>query len=672
MKKVLLLALVSCFSLQMSAQKWVSTTAQNKKVILEEFTGIHCGYCPDGHKRANDLVNANPGNVFLINIHSGGYAVPSQTGDPDLRTTAGTAIDAASSVAGYPAGNINRTKSPWSEGRGTWATTAAGILTQSSPVNVAVKSIIDPTTRTLTTEVEAYYTSASAVSTNRITIALTQDNILGPQSDYGNYNPTNWVVVNGVKKYKHNHVLRQMITSGTYGESIDTTTKGYYFYRKYTTTIPASYLSIDCNIKDLKVVAFVSEGNGNILSGAETIVDIPATIKADLGLTNQTPALTNNCISSVNPKIEVTNNDSKEITSFDVICNINGTDYKKSFSGSLKQNDKTTLDWGNINFTKGGNYTITFSGFTKVNNDALTDWTANNDFASISGIGFLDKATNLSNTKAGFEGGLDANFALDNTKNPKVLLSSSYVSATTNVGAHGSHTAMLYMIHSSWNVAGLPGDIIFGESDLSGTTAPYLTYWYAYSDKGGTTGTYGGTRPQIITSVSEDCGANWTVVSTISAQESSVNSISANALYIPTSSEYVWMGVSLAAYKGKQVLVKLSGVPGSGGNAMYIDDINLAEATGISEKQAESLFNIYPNPANQSSKVNFMVKGNKNVSLDVINVNGQTVQSVINHKNLTEGNYNFDVNTSTLAEGVYMVKLTVGDKTFNQRLSVVR
>ena len=34
---------------------------------------------------------ANPGNVFAINIHTGGYATPSG-GSPDFRTTDGDAI----------------------------------------------------------------------------------------------------------------------------------------------------------------------------------------------------------------------------------------------------------------------------------------------------------------------------------------------------------------------------------------------------------------------------------------------------------------------------------------------------------------------------------------------------------------------------------------------------
>ena len=40
-------------------------------------------YCPQGHTIAQNIQNNNQGEVFLINIHSGGYAVPNGN-QPDL------------------------------------------------------------------------------------------------------------------------------------------------------------------------------------------------------------------------------------------------------------------------------------------------------------------------------------------------------------------------------------------------------------------------------------------------------------------------------------------------------------------------------------------------------------------------------------------------------------
>ena len=63
----LALALVTTFAF---AQTFVSTTPENKNVVLEEFTGIYCGFCPDGHVIGQGLHDANPNDVFLINIHT--------------------------------------------------------------------------------------------------------------------------------------------------------------------------------------------------------------------------------------------------------------------------------------------------------------------------------------------------------------------------------------------------------------------------------------------------------------------------------------------------------------------------------------------------------------------------------------------------------------------------
>ncbi len=51
-------------------QTIVSTSPENKKVVLEEFTGIHCRYgVLMDILIAQNIQNNNPDNVFLINIH---------------------------------------------------------------------------------------------------------------------------------------------------------------------------------------------------------------------------------------------------------------------------------------------------------------------------------------------------------------------------------------------------------------------------------------------------------------------------------------------------------------------------------------------------------------------------------------------------------------------------
>ena len=77
----------------MTGQTFVSTTPENKKIVFEEFTGIDCPNCPDGHLQATQIHDQNPGNVFLINIHAGSYSVPDASGDLDFRSSFGDALD---------------------------------------------------------------------------------------------------------------------------------------------------------------------------------------------------------------------------------------------------------------------------------------------------------------------------------------------------------------------------------------------------------------------------------------------------------------------------------------------------------------------------------------------------------------------------------------------------
>ncbi|MBR4803636.1 MAG: hypothetical protein IK032_03260, partial [Bacteroidales bacterium] len=79
MKKNILIIAMFVFGTMAYAQTFVSTTPSTKKVLIEEFTGINCGWCPDGHRIVNELMAAHPGSVFGINIHAGGYAANTYT-----------------------------------------------------------------------------------------------------------------------------------------------------------------------------------------------------------------------------------------------------------------------------------------------------------------------------------------------------------------------------------------------------------------------------------------------------------------------------------------------------------------------------------------------------------------------------------------------------------------
>jgi len=248
-----LMALLA-FTFSLKAQQYVSTEPANRNVILEEFTGRGCGYCTDGHRIANEIMAANPGRFWAINIHAGGYA---QTSYPNMITTDGNTIHGGFSISGYPSGVVNRTTSNAID-RGQWGNQANTQMGQASECNVGGMVVINPETRVATITVEVYYTGNSTVDENYLTVAMLQDSILGSQADYGNYNPTQWL--NG--QYVHMHILRDVISSSAWGDPISPTTQGTLITQTYEYTIPeviGSPNGVDVDLNNIFFLAWVAE-----------------------------------------------------------------------------------------------------------------------------------------------------------------------------------------------------------------------------------------------------------------------------------------------------------------------------------------------------------------------------------------------------------------------------
>ncbi|NOU45772.1 MAG: Omp28-related outer membrane protein [Bacteroidales bacterium] len=257
MKHYFLLTLLIFGLLRSGAQTLVSTDVQPKNAVLEEFTGIHCVYCPEGHAIAASILENNPGRAVAIAIHQGSFAVPSGN-EPDYRTPWGNAIANQAGVNSYPSATVNRhlfSGNVTNMSRGDWSSRCNEIMAQESPVNVGIESSYNESNRELTVHVELYYTSNAAQATNFINVALLQDHIFGPQTGGGAGN-----------NYEHMHMLRDMIT-GQWGEEIVTTTAGSFVDKTYVYTVPESFTNIPCLVENCQVAVFVTETHQEVLSG---------------------------------------------------------------------------------------------------------------------------------------------------------------------------------------------------------------------------------------------------------------------------------------------------------------------------------------------------------------------------------------------------------------------
>ena len=233
---------------------FVTTNSTNKNVILEAFTGRGNGYCTDGHRIANELMAANPGRLWAINIHAGGYAYTSY---PNMITQDGNTIHGGFTIDGYPTGVVNRSTAN-GQSSSAWAGIANQQMSQISECNIGGMVSVDTTTRMANIIVQVYYTGNSSYSENYLTVAMLQDSILGSQADYGNYNPTQWL--NG--QYVHMHILRDIINENAWGDLISPTTQGTLITRTYEYDIPQTIGSsngVDVDLDNIYFLAWVTE-----------------------------------------------------------------------------------------------------------------------------------------------------------------------------------------------------------------------------------------------------------------------------------------------------------------------------------------------------------------------------------------------------------------------------
>lgn len=92
---------------------------------------------------------------------------------------------------------------------------------------------------------------------------------------------------------------------------------------------------------------------------------------------------------------------------------------------------------------------------------------------------------------------------------------------------------------------------------------------------------------------------------------------------------------------------------------------------GINEEAASIGLQVFPNPFNNFTNVFYKVDGMENASVRIFDITGQQVYA----ENLgmqTSGTHNFQINAGNFASGLYVMNLSVGNKTVSHKLSITK
>ena len=394
--KLIISILLSALCLVSNGQTFVSTSPENKNVVLEEFTGIYCVWCPAGHVIGQGLHNAYPNDVFLINIHTGGYSNPNGPSDPDFNSNFGATIAGNSGLAGYPAGTVNRHVFPnitpqGSPGttalsRSDWSAASTDIMSQASPVNVAAQASYDMATGILTVNTETYFTSTHT-NPAFLHVAVVQNNVPGPQTGaLANGDPASIISGPWSPTYNHQHILKYLM-DGADGIELSITTAGTFIPNTHTWTVPTtttlpqgtSGFMPGIDPTNLDVVAFISEGPQEIITGfqASVVCIFPNAYDA-----NVITSTANDVVCATETDIEVTfrNYGNQPLISLDLTYDINGgTPSTYNWIGNMASGATETVLISNVSFVAQALNTV---NWVASNPNGQTDQNTTNNFST--------------------------------------------------------------------------------------------------------------------------------------------------------------------------------------------------------------------------------------------------------------------------------------------------
>ena len=264
--------------------------SSEKRVLVEEFTGAWCGWCPDGAVEIEKLLQSHP-LAIPVALHSGGV---------DAMITPEGAEIARVYNPSYPTAMIDRMHFsgedgvPISRTREAWSTRTGEQFSAYAPLSVAVSGAYQPGSSNGSVDVEVSFSDFAPPADYRLHCWLVLDEISGSgtgwdQRNYFSGNPTYpdhpfYPLPDPVTDFTHRHVLYRAL-SGYWGrESIIPASPqagATYSHRFDIGALATKYQT------GMRIVAFVTRHSDDILdrpvlnaAGAELRVNSVAPVSS--------------------------------------------------------------------------------------------------------------------------------------------------------------------------------------------------------------------------------------------------------------------------------------------------------------------------------------------------------------------------------------------------------
>ncbi|WP_412984145.1 Omp28-related outer membrane protein [Pontimicrobium sp. IMCC45349] len=225
-------------------------TKFTKKVLLEDYTGTWCGYCPRV-AYGIELVQNDTDNAVPVAIHRGSTNPSSGSYDP-YNYNAGTLEDMIN-LQGYPTAMLNRTIE-WNYPEPNNVSQVVNLTSGDANLGLALTPTLNG--GNISIDVNVKFGGLFSSDNIKLVVYVLEDDLFYDQTNYTSY----YGGASTLANFEHDHVLRASLTS-LLGDTIPSSE--IVADNVYTNTISVAVPSNVSNTDKMSVVAFVVDGTTN-------------------------------------------------------------------------------------------------------------------------------------------------------------------------------------------------------------------------------------------------------------------------------------------------------------------------------------------------------------------------------------------------------------------------
>ena len=214
------------------------------KVIVEDYTGTWCGYCPPVAHAIYELKEVYD-NIISVGIHNNDELTIDQ--ESDLRSELG--------ISGFPSARLNRTISWFDPYQ---ISDVNSLLSEENNVAISIKSALE----NIDLEVNLRIVSNVELVNHKLVIYLVESNLIYDQSNYFNYVEDSYFynLGNPIENYSHQDVLRKSITNIS-GNTLDLIQPLTDYKFNFNVEISPDFVQ-----ENLAIVAIIVDSNNNAIN----------------------------------------------------------------------------------------------------------------------------------------------------------------------------------------------------------------------------------------------------------------------------------------------------------------------------------------------------------------------------------------------------------------------